>query len=51
MHSGRAPSYKAMAIALLKNDASGKTLGFSPEVGEAYKAIKRMNDPQQRLLL
>jgi predicted phosphoadenosine phosphosulfate sulfurtransferase len=35
-----APSYKAIAIAILKNDHSMQSLGFSPKKGPAYMAIK-----------
>jgi predicted phosphoadenosine phosphosulfate sulfurtransferase len=35
-----APSYKALAIAILKNDHSMQSLGFTPQKGPAYMAIK-----------
>lgn len=35
-----APSYKALAIAIMKNDHSMQSLGFSPKKGPAYMAIK-----------
>jgi len=40
MKSGRAPSYKAIAFALLRNDACMKSLGFCPPVSPFYTAIK-----------
>ena len=39
--SGRVPSYKAIAIALLKNDVSLKSLGFSEPKSEYYDYYKR----------
>ena len=37
-----APSYKAIAIALLKNDIHFHSLGFSPVKSDWYSAIKRI---------
>ena len=37
-----APSYKAIAIAILKNDSSLKTLGFSPKKSKWYSVLKRI---------
>jgi len=36
-----APSYKALAIALLKNDHSMQSLGFTPKLAPAYMRIKK----------
>lgn len=38
----RVPSYKRIAVAILKNDVSLKTLGFTPEVSEYYNILKRI---------
>lgn len=40
MDSLRAPSYKAIAICLLKNDFHLYGLGFQPHVSHWYKAVK-----------
>lgn len=37
---GLAPSYKAIALAILKNDISGQSLGFSPPKSEWYYYLK-----------
>lgn len=37
-----APSYKAIAIAILKNDHSMQSLGFSPKKSEYYNILKYM---------
>lgn len=42
MHLRLAPSYKAIAIAILKNDASCKSLGFTAKVSLYYSALKRI---------
>lgn len=39
---GLAPSYKAICVALLKNDLWLTALGYSAPKSEAYGAIKRM---------
>ncbi len=39
--TGRAPSYKAVAIAILKNDASLSTLGCSTDTSEYYSMLKK----------
>jgi predicted phosphoadenosine phosphosulfate sulfurtransferase len=36
-----APSYKAICIAILKNDHSLSTLGFTPKKSEWYNEIKK----------
>ena len=35
-----APSYKAICFAILKNDVSLKSLGFSPPASKYYYALK-----------
>ena len=35
------PDYKKIAVAILKNDYSLKTLGFSPPKSKVYDALKR----------
>lgn len=42
MHLKLAPSYKAIALAILKNDATLQTLGFSQEDSPWYIELKRM---------
>lgn len=37
-----APSYKRIAIAILKNDIPLKSLGFTPKVSEYYNDLKRI---------
>lgn len=37
-----APSYKAIALAILKNDASLKSLGFTPKISPWYKILKKV---------
>lgn len=44
-----APSYKRIAIAILKNDNSLKTLGFSQKYSEVYDSIKRQEIKQRNL--
>jgi predicted phosphoadenosine phosphosulfate sulfurtransferase len=36
------PSYKRIAIAILKNDNSLKSLGFTPKNTESYNMLKRI---------
>ena len=43
----RAPSYKAIAIAILKNDLPLKSLGFSGTHSEWYDALKREKREQE----
>lgn len=38
----KAPSYKAVCLAILRNDHSMQCLGFSPKVCGSYKALKRI---------
>ena len=42
MKLGLAPSYKAIALAILKNDHNMQDLGFSPPKSPWYSAIKRI---------
>jgi len=37
-----APSYKAIAIAILKNDHPMKSLGFTPKKSKWYNELKRI---------
>jgi len=37
-----APSYKAIAMAILKNDVSLSSLGFSPPKSKWYNELKRL---------
>lgn len=37
-----APSYKAICLAILKNDHSLKTLGFQPRVSSYYNELKKI---------
>ena len=39
---GKAPSYKAVCLALLQNDHALTSLGFSPKTSKYYKALKRI---------
>ena len=45
--SGRAPSYKAIAIAILKNDLQLKSLGFADDPPEIYWQVKRLSSDQR----
>ena len=38
----KVPSYKRIALAILKNDVSLKTLGFHPKVSRYYSELKRI---------
>lgn len=42
MELKKAPSYKAIAIAILKNDSSLKSLGFEPKKSEYYHILKKI---------
>ena len=42
MQLGLAPSYKAVCIAILKNDHSMQSLGFTPRPSPWYTALKRI---------
>lgn len=39
---GKAPSYRMICKAILKNDVSLSSLGFTRQPSEAYSAIKRI---------
>ena len=38
----KAPSYKLICMAILRNDHSLKTLGFAPKVSKYYSAYKKI---------
>lgn len=42
MRENLAPSYKAIAIAILKNDHNLKSLGFEPTKSKWYGILKRI---------
>ena len=42
MRLNLAPSYKAIALAILKNDISLKSLGFTPTTSKYYHAFKQI---------
>jgi len=42
MRSGRVPSYKAIGLAILKNDLALQSLGFSGENSEWYSILKKI---------
>jgi predicted phosphoadenosine phosphosulfate sulfurtransferase len=42
MQRNLAPSYKAIAFAILKNDVSCRSLGFTPQPSPWYVALKRL---------
>lgn len=47
LESGRAPSYRAIALAILKNDHALRTLGFAAPTSSYYhelKVLKEVND-------
>jgi predicted phosphoadenosine phosphosulfate sulfurtransferase len=41
MNLNLAPSYKAIALAILKNDHSMQSLGFTPKPSKIYSVIKK----------
>lgn len=43
----KVPSYKRIAIAILKNDISLKTLGFQPKISKYYSEFKRIEIEQR----
>jgi len=43
-----APSYKAIAIAILKNDLQFTSLGFQPKVSRWYGEFKRIEIEARR---
>lgn len=42
MKSGRVPSYKAIALAILKNDTTLRSLGFSGKDTDWYGVLKKI---------
>ncbi len=42
MHENLAPSYKAIAIAILRNDHTLQSLGFTPKISPWYSVLKRI---------
>lgn len=40
MELRKAPSYKAICIAILKNDITLKSLGFQPKISKYYHILK-----------
>lgn len=51
MDSKRAPSYKAIAIAILKNDHNLYSLGFSQRESQILSAIIEQNKEKEQLAL
>jgi predicted phosphoadenosine phosphosulfate sulfurtransferase len=47
MQMGLAPSYKAIAFAILKSDPSMKSLGFSAPASPWYSELKRIEIAQR----
>ena len=47
MRLGLAPSYKAIAIAILKNDLQFLSLGFQPKHSNWYSALKKVEIEQR----
>ena len=45
----KVPSYKKIAMAILKNDSSLKSLGFDPKNSEYYGAYKRIELAERKL--
>ena len=52
-NSGRVPSYKMIAISILKNDMTLKGLGFDGKYTKYYKDLKDMKkeEPEQIKLI
>ena len=46
MKSERVPSYKAIAIAILSNDSSMRSLGFSGPVSSWFYVLKSIRKPR-----
>lgn len=42
MQLNKAPSYKSICIAILKNDYCLKSLGYSPKKSEYYSILKKI---------
>lgn len=47
MQLGIAPSYKAICFAILKNDHSMQSLGFTPKKSEWYSKLKKIEIEQR----
>lgn len=47
MQLRKAPSYKAICIAILKNDTSMASLGFTPTSSKWYSELKRIEIEQR----
>jgi predicted phosphoadenosine phosphosulfate sulfurtransferase len=45
------PSYKKIAVAILKNDIALKSLGYTPVVSEYYNALKRIELKERGVIL
>ena len=45
-NSGRVPSYKAIALAILKNDLNFGSLGFQGRYSEFYGMLKTINNQE-----
>jgi len=46
-NSGRVPSYKAIALAILKNDLNFGSLGFQGRYSQFYGLLKEANNTEQ----
>jgi len=49
--SGRAPSYKAIAVAILKNDLHLKGLGFSVDESDLCRELRQIKKDRDSLQL
>ncbi len=47
--SGRAPNYKMIALAILKNDYSLKTLGLDVGISEYYIALRLLDNESKNM--
>lgn len=47
--TNRAPSYKSIAIAILRNDHYLKSLGFVSKENETTQSLRRQSSPQKEL--
>jgi predicted phosphoadenosine phosphosulfate sulfurtransferase len=47
MEENLAPSYRQIAIAILKNDHAMESLGFTPKMSPWYMAIKRLEKSRE----
>jgi predicted phosphoadenosine phosphosulfate sulfurtransferase len=47
MQENLAPSYRAIALAILKNDHAMQSLGFSPDESKWYRELKRLEISQR----